>query len=180
MLLTSQKTTLNLPMLRFLNKKIRAKVIKEYVEKAQYDGVVCFSCGNASSALRLAALDCIDVSPRAGDLVANRWWSPAEIRKVWPNRLDATSGHLPMPLMIEIANAYAWHLGDLDFEECAVPTGSGETIICLNIAYPEIKWVAAYNVGPGTEYYSKSPLNPAVAANFDIIWGKGVRCSHGA
>ena len=148
-------------MLRFPNKRLRAKVIAEYVQASGYDGCICFSCGNASGELKNAGLSVVDVSP-IGDLIANRWWQPEEIRKVWPNLFDATSGHLPAYLMIRIGVVFREHLGNLDEGPYDVPTGSGETILCLRWAYPDVAFRPVFNCGVGTERDDRSPLLSAV------------------
>lgn len=135
-------------------------MINLYCKRAGYRGVVCFSCGNASAELK-KVIDTIDVSV-TGDLTANKWWDSAEIHRIWPHRFDATSGHLPAPLLDGLALAYRQEIGELTEKEYNVPTGSGETIICLALAYPDIKFNAIYDVGPGTEYNEQAPLNGLV------------------
>jgi hypothetical protein len=50
-----------------------------------------------------------------------------------------------------------------------VPTGSGETILCLKLAFPHIQFVAEYdNSNPATEYSADAPLSTIVSAVFDI------------
>lgn len=110
----------------------------------------------------------IDVSP-TGQLLPVGWWSPAEIRRIFDTSFDATSGHLPLSLMVDIAAAFHQYLGDLPKEEYVIPTGSGETIICLRIAYPKKRFIAVYNIGQGTEYDARSPLTPVVAALFPVV-----------
>lgn len=144
-------------------KRLRAEIIAAYVWKAGYDGVVCFSCGNASRALKEMGLDVLDVSP-SGDLEAKRWWTPEEIRRVWPNRFDATSGHLPCFLMVELSKALHRFLGDTleDGKTCGVPTGSGETIVCLRWAFPGMCFVPIYGDNLATRREENAPLNWAV------------------
>ncbi len=144
-------------VLRFPNKQIRAIVIADYIKAADYKGCVCFSCGNASAALKETGLFVIDVSP-GGDLQARRWWLPEEIRRVWPDLFDATSGHLPAFLMIRIAAAFRKHLGNLEEPLYEVPTGSGETIQCLRWAYPSVFFSPVFDCGKGTERDERSPL----------------------
>lgn len=151
-------------------KKIRAKVIKRYIEEAEYKGVVCFSCGNASRALNEAGINTLDISPQ-GDLRATKkWWTPQEIHRIWPDLFDATSGHLPLALMVKISEEYRKYLGKLDKSIYEVLTGSGETIICLSIAYPSKKFIAVYdNKNNATKYESKAPLNSVVKTYYMII-----------
>lgn len=153
----------SLPTLTFPAKAIRARVIAAYARAAGYRGVVVFSCGNASRALKATGIYTVEVAP-GGDLVAGRWWQPAEIHRAWPDLLDATSGHLPAPLMMDLARAYRGYLGDLPQKAYEVPTGSGETILCLSWAYPDVAFMPVYSDDPATMYDSDAPLNSAVAA----------------
>lgn len=156
------------PLLRFPNKKLRAGVIAEYVRKAGYRGVVVFTCGNAAAALRAEGLEVVEIGAR-GDLQTNKWWDTAAIHRLHPDMFDATSGHLPLPLMLAIGKAFRAHLGDLQPGSYAVPTGSGETIICLRAAYPSpgITFMAAYDDShPSTERDPLNPLNDFVDALF--------------
>jgi len=147
-------------LLRFPNKKLRTQVIKEYVAAAGYRGVVCFSCGNASTALKEAGLYVVDVSPR-GELEARVWWTPEAIHRAWPDLFDATSGHLPLPLMIRIAGAFKDYLGPQPYS-LNIPTGSGETILALSLAYPGLQFVSVYNLDDATKYQPEAPLNNIV------------------
>ena len=151
---------LNLPA-----KKIRAQVICEYVIDAGYKGVVAFSCGNATRALKETGLFVLDISP-CGDLSpSEKWWSPAEIQRMFPYLFDATSGHLPVHLMIRIAISFREHLGEI--KGCDVPTGSGETITCLRWAYPNEKFSPVYNLDQATKYEQNAPLNYLVLQGAD-------------
>jgi len=117
----------------FPHKQIRSRVIKGYVDAAGYRGVVVFSCGNSAAALREQGLEVVEVGP-SGELKTAKWWTQAEIHRAWPDLFDATSGHLSVPLMCDIAKAFRAHLGDLPgAERYTVPTGSGETICCLRV-----------------------------------------------
>jgi hypothetical protein len=149
--------------LSFPAKMIRAKMISEYVRSADYSGVVVFTCGNAAAALRAEGLDVLEIG-ESGTLAPRQWWTPAEIHRIWPTRFDATSGHLPMPMMAKLTQAFRYHLGELPNGEYLVPTGSGETILCLRWAYPAIRFEPAYNVGRGTEYNEFAPLNTLVSS----------------
>lgn len=145
----------------FPAKMLRAKVIKAHVQAAAYAGVVVFTCGNAAQALRAEGLDVLEIGPQ-GALLPGRWWTPAEIHRIWPERFDATSGHLPAPLMAQIAQVLGGYLGNLRAAAYEVPTGSGETIVCLRWAYPSTRFVPVYGIGQGTEYNVAAPLNYVV------------------
>ena len=149
--------------LDFPRKEWRALIIKDYVTDAGYRGVVSFSCGNAARALKDVGLYVVEVSP-SGPLQPGKWWEPEEIHRAWPDLFDATSGHLPIPLMVRMADAYRRELGLLGTGPYRVATGSGETITCLRWAYPLTDFRPVYNVGMGTEHKSEAPLNVVVAS----------------
>ena len=148
--------------LHFPHKQIRSHVIGDYVRAAGYRGVVVFSCGNSAAALREQGLEVLEIGPR-GDLQTNKWWTPAGIHRTWPDLFDATSGHLPAPLMGDIAKAFRAHLGELPGACYVVPSGSGETICCLRLAYPLLDFEASYDDSkPETQRHPNAPLNPFV------------------
>lgn len=149
-------------------KAVRARLIAQHIESAGLGGCVCFSCGNASRALKEAGLYVVDISPE-GDLEAKRWWSTAEIRKAWPHLFDATSGHLPPDLMLHLGQALANVLEQEGHQLepgqlYQVPTGSGETLVALSMAMPECTFAPVYDLGRGTTLEPLAPLNPLVAA----------------
>lgn len=148
--------------LHFPHKQIRARVIADFVRAAGYRGVVVFTCGNAANTLRDEGLDVTEVGPK-GDLKTDKWWTLAEIHRAWPDLFDATSGHLTVPLMGDIAKAYCAHLGDLPAGRYSVPSGSGETVTCLRIAYPLLTFDPTYNnAQPETTRHPDAPLNAVV------------------
>lgn len=162
----------------FPAKALRAQVIADFAVQARVPQVVAFSCGNATAALRTALqgrnVGLLDLSP-GGDLAPTRWWTAAEIRRAFPAALDATSGHLPAPLMQQIAVRFNAHLGALGPGPYNVPTGSGETILCLRWAYPHLTFVAVHSldnrathVDPAAPLYhlirALFPCRPATAA----------------
>ena len=107
-----------------------------------------------------AGLYVVDVSPR-GELEARVWWTPEAIHRAWPDLFDATSGHLPLPLMIRIAGAFKDYLGPQPYS-LNIPTGSGETILALSLAYPGLQFVSVYNLDDATKYQPEAPLNNIV------------------
>lgn len=157
-------------LFRFDNKRIRAQAIRQYMAQHGYRKAVCFSCGNASRELRRAGIDTLDVSP-TGDMQALRWFTIGEVRDQFPDHFDATSGHLPMDCMQMVANMYRDELGDSIGRIC-LPTGSGETLVCLKMAYPDSHITAVYNLDAATAYDEHAPLNSLVQALADDIrWG---------
>jgi hypothetical protein len=158
-------------------KQIRATEITRYVVDAGYKGIVVFTCGNAAKALRETGIwndSIVEVGPKGG-LQTDRWWTPAEIRRTWPDLFDATSGHLPFTLMVKVAAGLRTVLGALDKDvQYLVPTGSGETILCLGLAYPHISFCAVYdNDRPETTRDAEAPLNAAVDAEFPAQYWHG-------
>ena len=149
-------------LLVFPHKQIRAQVIKEYMQAAGYTRAVCFSCGNAAQALQAAGVDVLHIGER-GDLTPNKWYTLAEIKRDFPLCFDATSGHLPIDLMQALAQAYRHYLQDSLGDTVYVPTGSGETLVCLKLAYPDKKFYAVYDLNKATEYSKDAPLNEMVA-----------------
>jgi hypothetical protein len=111
------------------NKKIRAKLIKKYLNK---DKCFCFSCGNAIRELRKAKVNVIGVSKK--DLIsANREISPFEAKELF-GCFDATSGNLPLsllPLLAEEIKKFIPKECLKGNDKVVVPVGSGETIFAL-------------------------------------------------
>ena len=97
-------------------------------------------------------------------MLPNRWLTTAEVHRMFPNHFDATSGHLNMELMNRIAAAYRAHLGELSSPQY-VPSGSGECLVCLKLAYPDVQFYAEYDVvgleGP-TQFNARAPMAPLV------------------
>lgn len=158
-------------LLEFPAKKIRAEVIKQYIH-GRYERVVCFSCGNAAKALEDAGVETLHIGEK-GVLEPKEWFTQAQIHSVFPSFFDATSGNLPFEVMNLLAVAYRQYLGNIDEDIVYVPCGSGETLVCLKMAYPEKKFAAVYNLDKATEYNSGCPLNGLVKAlAFQVV---GVR-----
>ena len=154
-------------LLRFGHKAIRSLIIRDYMAKCGYDKAVCFSCGNAARSLEETGIDTLHIGEQ-GVLKPTRWFTQAEIHRAFPNHFDATSGNLPIELMYEIGKAYKTHLGKLP-DEVYVPTGSGETIVCLKMVYPDTHFVAVYNLDKATEYSPNAPLNGIVKLISDNV-----------
>lgn len=148
-------------------KSIRARTIVTYAHKADYKGIVCFSCGNASRELKIASdpynIPTLQICPN-GDLQSTKWWTPEGIHKVWPDYFDGTSGHLPLFLMHRIAEDFKGFLGKLYNDLYELPTGSGETITCLRLVYPNVEFQPVYNLDPPTNWEAGAPLNDVVEA----------------
>lgn len=148
-------------LLRFPHKQIRAQVIKEYIAD-RHDKAVCFSCGNAAVQLERAGIKTLHIGAQ-GALSPRKWFTQAEIHDIFPKYFDATSGHLPAELMVLLAQAYKEYLKHLP-PVVYVPTGSGETLVCLKLAFPNVDFVAVYNLDAATEYNADCPLNLYVRA----------------
>lgn len=153
------------PLITLPAKRVRAEVIKVYLEKCNKPlEVVCFTCGNAAEHLRDVGLDVIEIGP-GGALTANRWWTQDEIAKAFPYRFDATSGHLPLHLVEALGQVLACEGYVFGAEEVRVPSGSGETALSVALANPLAKVVACYGAHgtPATAYNERAPLNNIVA-----------------
>ena len=124
--------------------------------------MVCFTSGNAGKMLRKYNADVLCIGEHE-ELKPSRWFTPLEIRQMFPDRLDVTSGHLSIADMTTIGLTYRALIGDLDANEIYdIPTGSGETLVSLKLAYPEIRFRAAYNIDEHTAYSEEAPLNDLV------------------
>jgi len=142
-----------------LEKRIRAKVIKEYLLKIGVNHCVCFTCGNGSKYLRAERLVVTSVGDNE-ELKPNHWFSFFEIAEKF-KMFDATSGHLPYPLMVEISKELKKEL-HLTQKTYIIPTGSGETIVCLKMAFPNITFIPKYNTCDSTKFNPEAPLNRLV------------------
>lgn len=151
--------------LDFPHKRLRAEVIKDYVGSKK---VVCFSCGNASEALVRAGVNTLCVGGYNGVVHPSHWFTQKEISETFPDYFDATPGHLPMELMLKIASKYREFFEGYNLQnqcECDIMCGSGETLVCLKLAFPYIKFNAFYNVEgyeEATKYEANAPLNDLV------------------
>lgn len=136
-----------------IQKQIRAEVIKDYLFSIGQNKCVCFTCGNASEYLKQTGLEVIEV------INPVRWWEYSEIQKEY-KCFDATSGHLPIPLMYAIAKKLYQKLGKIDDGDIAC--GSGETFVTLKIAFPLSKLNPVYNIDKSTLFNEQAPLNTLV------------------
>ena len=155
-------------LFRFNNKELRSIAIKAYMQRHGLDKAVCFSCGNASRQLKAAGVKTLDISP-TGDLQANRWFTIGEIKTAFPDYFDATSGHLPMDCMLAVADEFYFNLHKAIPNEILLPTGSGETLVCLKMAFPKTKITAVYNLDAATQFEEDAPLNDLVRLLADCI-----------
>jgi hypothetical protein len=158
--------------INLMQKRARAKAVAEYLKAIGQKGCVCFTCGNAGEALAEAGLLVTMV------VKPEKWYEFAEIQKRY-KLFDATSGHLPAPLMREVA----WHLAAELRENPIVlaviasalkndmavniPTGSGETLVTLKMLYPLLRVMPVYNTDASTMFHPKAPLNALVLALAD-------------
>lgn len=141
-------------------KYTRAYVLRKILDTNK---VVCFSCGTTIEPLRSNGFDVLYIGEH-GDLKPNRWFSIHEIANIFPDRFDVTCGHLTFTIMAILASYYKSLLSGRinNSREYNLPTGSGETLICLKSAFPDIKFNAVYNLDECTEYHEEAPLNSLV------------------
>lgn len=164
------------PIFTFPHKRLRAEVITDYVRSAgSFKGIICITCGAAGDEILKAAKtgcgDIVIIMPTEGD----EWITMEQIARDYPGYFDATSGHLPFWLMVRIAHRFRQyidkHTRRTFSSEVRVPTGSGETIFELRMAYPdmvETQLVALYDYSRGSRFESDAPLNQAVQTFFPI------------
>ena len=152
--------------INFIEKQERSCVIRRYLDQLKTDRCICFTSGNSAKFLRELNVDVISVGDNEG-LIANRWFDVFEIAKF--NLFDATSGHLPITLMVGIATMLRINpqLSFLETHQDAIelPSGSGETLVCLKMAFPHLKIIAKYNCKENpkaTAYNKEAPLNKIV------------------
>lgn len=142
-----------------VQKRIRARVIKDYLNGIGTNECVCITCGNAAQAL-------VDIGVNVTAVVKPKvWYTPEEIHHKFGKLFDATSGHLPMFLMARIADELKKHfppgvIGD----SMHLATGSGETFVTLRMAYPFKHIIPVYNLDAATEFHERAPLNDLVDA----------------
>ena len=147
-----------------LVKELRAQVVAEHLRATNRSRVVCFTCGNASAALRKhPELQVIGVGANQ-ELQPGRWFSYSEVARAF-DAFDATSGHLPWPLMVETARLIRQRLGTWNWPT-EIPCGSGETVVVLALAYPEVRFRPIRLGTPGTEHHPEAPLNGLLALLF--------------
>lgn len=121
----------------------------------------------------------LDIS-KSGDFEALRWFKQYEIKDMFPNYFDATSGHIPIECMKLVANTFKEYLHDIP-EEILLPTGSGETLIELKMAFPQCKITAVYNLDEATQFDEGCVLNDLVQilAEKVIMYKKNGSEAHG-
>ena len=151
-----------MPTVNELQKQVRAEVIRAHIEAMGNPPVVCLTCGNAAEALRCAGLRVVELGPR-GWLLPQRWLSATDVASLFPGHFDATSGHLSMPLMLEIARQLAIRLPVWELP-LHVPAGSGETYVCLRLAFPHSRIFPEYGTDGPLAYHPEAPLNALVKA----------------
>lgn len=148
-------------------KQLRAELVRDFCASAGIAGAVCLSCGNASRALKeleTPAFNVVAIAP-GGDLMPARWLRADEIRRAFPQHLDATSGHLTIPLMAGLAALFAERLqAPPRGSEWLVETGSGETIVALSMAFPDVRWSPLYTAKPHSLFSPQAPANALVCA----------------
>lgn len=152
-------------------KRLRAEVIAKHLKQIGEQRCVCFTCGNAAAALRKAGVQVVEVGAK-GKLKPSTWFGYSDIQQAFNGLFDATSGHLPMPLMRQIAarvrrekEIIKWIINaHTEAGGFFVPTGSGESIVVLAMAYPRGVFLPVRFKHPATKYDKDAPLNDLVKA----------------
>lgn len=159
-------------------KGTRAWLVHDHARAKGFKRIVCFSCGNAATALRehqrpYNKVEILEVGsgPQA-DFAPREWWSQSRIARVLPDYFDATSGHLDAQLMEDIAAAYRSYQRSASIipqykssGDYIVHCGSGETFVVLAMAFPKINLHAVYdNRKPHLTFNKEAPLNSLVQA----------------
>ncbi len=145
--------------INLLQKQIRSRVISRYMTIAGIPKAVCFTCGNAARFLEREGVDVLAIGEKEM-LSPTEWWNREDIARHFPDYFDATSGNLPIFLMEIIGISLRHCLGD-SWRGGRVKIGSGETLLCLLLAYPHLKnKIKPYRDGtPATAYSPLASLN---------------------
>jgi len=120
-------------------KKIRSDLLFKILGDVP---VVVYTCGNSAIELKKSGFtDVLDIGDK-GTYQPNNWHYSYFIKKLFPNRIDLTSGHLPVDLCYLLGKEYSNQLSELP---SVVPSGSGETVLSLALANPERSFKAEFN-----------------------------------
>lgn len=147
--------------INLLEKRIRAEVIKKYMERTGKKKAVCFTCGNAAKSLRETGVETLAIGEKE-ELKPGHWFTQIEIKNTFPEHFNATSGDIPIFLMEEIARRMRIAIGEEPPREIRI--GSGETAVVMALAYPGKinEFVLVRDGGEETEYNKKATLNRLV------------------
>lgn len=136
-------------------KALRAHVIAGYCQRARIRSVVLCTCGNAAAELRPHVPEVIEIGP--GPLAIfrpTRWLLPSDIRRMFPGKFDATSGHLPFWMLVQVSkivrDTLSLREAVAEGRPLVVPSGSGESAVVVKLAFPTANVVAQFD-----------PSNPA-------------------
>ena len=148
------------------NKAIRSGVIKAFLGK---DKCFCFSCGNATKALKKVGVKVVGIS-KQDDLAATKYIDPFVTKQIF-DTFDATSGHLPISLMPYIAQQIKNYLPDAMYRDSDLifcPLGSGETLFALSWLFPISRLVGVYGDYEPVKF-AKTPLKNFIANNYFLM-----------
>lgn len=148
-------------------KQIRAEVIATYLHQVGIKDVLCFSSGNCAKYLKMQGLNVLAV------VNPQEWYTPEQIGSF--GLFDATSGNIPMFLINRIAERFAKdsQLGRVKLicdgaaesvknGVLRLPTGSGESLLIIKLAYPHLEIEPIYDLDEATKYNEGAPLNAMV------------------
>lgn len=159
--------------INILEKTIRSEVIKEHMEALGIKKAVVFTCGNSAKFLRAAGVEVLAIG-KDEELRPQKWFTQREIAKQFPDHFNATSGDIPLFLIEEIGRRLKEELGE-GFEGGEVKVGSGETLLALTIAYPELRSrIKPYrDETPETAFDPEATLNATLKAIYsEKLWEK--------
>jgi len=143
-------------LLEFDFKRLRAEAIRDYLTMyGPAPDVICCTCGNSAKALRDVGLYVVEIGSGPNALLRpTRWLTPADIRALWPGMFDATSGHLPLPLYVEIVDRLRRECSHWSSAGAViVPSGSGESAMLTKFAFPDLHVTARFDDNdPATTY----------------------------
>ena len=143
-----------------VQKRLRAVVVKAYMEEAEIEECVCYTCGNASKYLEAEGLEVTEV------IDPPEWHNEVDMYSNWGRIgiFNATSGMLPVELMVNISKLLKEHFKtDMqDVQAMEIACGSGETLVTMQMAFPNVRFTAVYNIDEATRFNMEAPLNELV------------------
>jgi len=146
--------------INILEKKIRSEVIKDYMQEIGISKAVVFTCGNAAKYLKKIGVEVLAIGEYE-DLKPNKWFTHEEIGKKFKGYFNATSGDIPLFLIYKIGQKIR-KIKKNKFKGGEIEVGSGETLLVMIFAYPELKnkIIPIRTGSPETKCNGGATLNP--------------------